>query len=94
MASQTTKNDKRKKTNKESPAKKQKVDEKKPGVDLFSYGNKIDLTFGWSTKNTKTMITLDSSDDDDDSDGGGFERVSSDEENVDADDSQELLGKL
>ena len=63
-------------------------------LDLFSFGNKMELTFSYSTKNTKTMITVDSSDEEEDDlvvEKDEFTRTSDNEEEVCEDDSQEIL---
>ncbi|KAK3751801.1 hypothetical protein QZH41_013263 [Actinostola sp. cb2023] len=63
--------------------------------DLFSYGNKVELTFSYSTKNTKTILPVESSDEEDEErvgDDPEFTRNSEDEEEDEfADDSQESL---
>lgn len=86
---------KTKNAKKQEIGKKRKLTTPEPDdFDLFAYGNQMPLTFGYSTKNTKTMVPVDSSDEEEeelDVDKSEFARISSDEEEEDADDSQDLL---
>ena len=87
---------KTKNSKKQEIGKKRKLTTPEPDdFDLFAYKNQMPVTFGYSTKNTKIMVPIDSSDEEEeelDVDASEFARISSeDEEDENEDDSQELL---
>lgn len=95
MASTAATTETKKQDKKQQIGQKRKLPSEEDDLDLFNYGNKMKLTFSYSTKNTKNMITIDSSDDEEEEecvvDDTEFTRISDNEEEVCGDDSEEFL---